>query len=135
MLVGFGWKPAMTCPFASERRTKRRMVFPLTELNEPPTKTDRPSGPGASASTSLLSCGTKLGSIMPVFMSNAKMRLRVSVTADPDACTCVNVPPTMTLLPICTTASTCPSRMLGVQLAGLSETTAVWVVSTAPPGG
>ena len=48
--------------------------------------------------------------------------------------TWVNVPPTMTLLPIWRIALTCPSRMSGVQSAGSGFTTTDSGVWTAPPG-
>ena len=43
--------------------------------------------------------------------------------APPGCFTLVNVPPTTTVLPICTIAFTLPSRTFGVFFAGASETT------------
>ena len=68
-------------------------------------------------------------------MSNAKMELRVSVDGRARRLHLRERPTDdRPCVPICRIALTCPSRMLGVQLAGLSETTAAWFVCTAPAG-
>src|SRR6266511_367620 len=102
--------------------------------NSPPTNTDEPSGPGASASTTSLSCGRKLGSMTPVSMSNAKRELRVRSWDVPARRTVVKVPPTTTLVPIWTMALTWPSWICGVQSAGSGLTSFEWVVSEASDG-
>ena len=61
--------------------------------------------------------------MLPVFMSNAKMKFRVRLSDVFALRTVVNVPPTTTFVPICTIALTWPSWICGVQSAGSAVTT------------
>ena len=116
--------PVTRAPVATVSRATFDTAVPPMLVNFPPTNTEVPSPDGMTAVTSPFIDGAKVVEIAPVVASNAAMRLRVS-TGDPGAGDWIDVkvPPITIWLPTWAIASTLPLRTLGVQLAGVADTT------------